>query len=69
MSDKFGYYMSILQNRDRSMLVLAGLVLTCLVWWSLLGRWPRLRRWLSWAAVVGYMIVMVTLTFVEVPSV
>jgi len=69
MSDRYQFYIQALKSRDQGMLVLAGLVITALVWWSLLGRWPALRRWLSWAAVGAYVVLMVVLTMAEVPSV
>jgi len=69
ISDRYQFYIEALQSRDQGMLVLAGLVITALVWWSLLGRWPQIRRWLSWAAVVCYVVVLAIFTVMEVPSV
>lgn len=59
--DRYELYVTMLANRDQALLVLAGLVLSGLLWWSLLGRWPQLRRWLAWGAVAVCCVVMLVL--------
>ena len=65
--DRYAHYMTVLANRDQALLVLAGLVLTAFLWYALLERWPRLRRWLAWAAVAVYVFSMAFFFFVGAP--
>jgi hypothetical protein len=67
-TDRYAYYIQTLQNRDQALLVLAGLVLTALLWYHLLERWPGLRRWLSWCTVAAYLVTMLVFTLVQVPK-
>lgn len=48
------YYITQITERDQALLVLAGLVLSGMLWWHLLAGRPRLRRWLAWAVTIVY---------------
>ena len=52
------YYINNIRNRDQALMVLAGLVLSGMLWWHLLEGRPRLRRALSWGGVVLYFTLM-----------
>lgn len=52
--EMWDYYVTNLNNRNQALAVLAGLVLSGALWWWLLKDRPRVRRWLSWAAVLVY---------------
>jgi len=67
-SDRYTYYMRTLQHRDQALLVLAGLVISALLWYHLLARWPGLRRWLAWASVAAYLAAMLLFVLVEAPT-
>lgn len=56
--DRYQYYIGVLQARDQALVVVAGLVLSGMLWWGLLERWPRLRRWGAWGFVVLYCLFM-----------
>ena len=68
MGSRYEHYMQIIHDRDTAMLVLAGLVLSAILWYGLLDRWPRLRRWLAWGAVVVYVAAMAAFVLIGVPA-
>lgn len=63
--DRYAWYMEQMQQRNLAMVVLAGLVLVALLWYALLGRWPRLRRWLCWLSVAGYLALMLVMVWMK----
>jgi len=66
--DRYEHYMMVLHERDTAMLVLAGLVMSAILWYGLLDRWPRLRRWIAWSAVAVYVVAMAAMVLIGAPS-
>ena len=66
--ERWLWYSAMLQQRDQALLVIGAAVLVALLWWFLLSRWPRVRRWLSWLVVVAHFALMLAALVVPAPG-
>jgi len=63
--DRFEFYMGLLDQRNQALMLVAAMVLIGMLWYGLLARWPRARRWAAWGVVALYVVVM--LAFMVIP--